>query len=311
MRVRVADNNSQAQKGVITANNVEHLELFLDTLYLEQGVSENTLAAYRSDLEKFCQFLKDKDLLAVRSDDIEAYLAYRVDLGLKSRSTARSISALKRFYQYFVREKAIADSPMVNIAQPKAGQSLPKTLSEAEVEALLAAPDIEDAMGLRDKAMLELLYATGLRVTELVGLRMEQINLRQAVVFVKGKGNKERLVPLGEEAMYWLEQFLKVGRSQMIKHATDFVFPSKRGIGMTRQTFWHRIKHYAILASVESPLSPHTLRHAFATHLLNHGADLRVVQMMLGHSDLSTTQIYTHVANERLKSVHEQHHPRA
>ena len=311
MRVRVADNNLQAQKGVITANNAEHLELFLDTLYLEQGVSENTLAAYRSDLEKFCQFLKDKDLLAVRSDDIEAYLAYRVDLGLKSRSTARSISALKRFYQYFVREKAIADSPMVNIAQPKAGQSLPKTLSEAEVEALLAAPDIEDPMGLRDKAMLELLYATGLRVTELVGLRMEQINLRQAVVFVKGKGNKERLVPLGEEAMYWLEQFLKVGRSQMIKHATDFVFPSKRGIGMTRQTFWHRIKHYAILASVESPLSPHTLRHAFATHLLNHGADLRVVQMMLGHSDLSTTQIYTHVANERLKSVHEQHHPRA
>ncbi|KPW02062.1 site-specific tyrosine recombinase XerD [Pseudoalteromonas shioyasakiensis] len=307
----MADNNSQAQKGVITANNAEHLELFLDTLYLEQGVSENTLAAYRSDLEKFCQFLKDKDLLAVRSDDIEAYLAYRVDLGLKSRSTARSISALKRFYQYFVREKAIADSPMVNIAQPKAGQSLPKTLSEAEVEALLAAPDIEDPMGLRDKAMLELLYATGLRVTELVGLRMEQINLRQAVVFVKGKGNKERLVPLGEEAMYWLEQFLKVGRSQMIKHATDFVFPSKRGIGMTRQTFWHRIKHYAILASVESPLSPHTLRHAFATHLLNHGADLRVVQMMLGHSDLSTTQIYTHVANERLKSVHEQHHPRA
>ena len=311
MRVRVADNNSQAQKGVITANNPEHLELFLDTLYLEQGVSENTLAAYRSDLEKFCQFLKDKDLLAVSNEDIEAYLAYRVDLGLKSRSTARSISALKRFYQYFVREKAIADSPMVNIAQPKAGQSLPKTLSEAEVEALLGAPDIEDPMGLRDKAMLELLYATGLRVTELVGLRMEQINLRQAVVFVKGKGNKERLVPLGEEAMYWLEQFLKVGRSHMIKHATDFVFPSKRGIGMTRQTFWHRIKHYAILASVESPLSPHTLRHAFATHLLNHGADLRVVQMMLGHSDLSTTQIYTHVANERLKSVHEQHHPRA
>ncbi|MFY8285542.1 site-specific tyrosine recombinase XerD [Pseudoalteromonas sp. SSMSWG5] len=295
----------------MTEQNAEHLEVFLDTLYLEQGVSENTLAAYRSDLDKFCQFIKDTDLLAVTAEDIEAYLAYRVDLGLKSRSTARSISALKRFYQYFVREKAIPDSPMVNIAQPKAGQSLPKTLSEAEVEALLAAPNIEDPMGLRDKAMLELLYATGLRVTELVGLRMEQINLRQAVVFVKGKGNKERLVPLGEEAMYWLEQFLKVGRSQMIKHATDFVFPSKRGIGMTRQTFWHRIKHYAILAAIESPLSPHTLRHAFATHLLNHGADLRVVQMMLGHSDLSTTQIYTHVANERLKSVHEQHHPRA
>ena len=307
----MAENNFTAEKVAITSNNAEHLELFLDILYLEQGVSENTLMAYSSDLDKFCQFLKDKDLLAVSSEDIEAYLAYRVDLGLKSRSTARSISALKRFYQYFVREKAIADSPMLNIAQPKAGQSLPKTLSETEVEALLAAPNIEEPMGLRDKAMLELLYATGLRVTELVGLRMEQINLRQAVVFVKGKGNKERLVPLGEEAMYWLERFLKVGRAQMIKHATDFVFPSKRGIGMTRQTFWHRIKHYAILASVESPLSPHTLRHAFATHLLNHGADLRVVQMMLGHSDLSTTQIYTHVANERLKSVHEQHHPRA
>ena len=293
------------------SSNSDFLETFLDSLYLEQGVSENTLSAYRSDLDKFCQFLKGESLMTVTSLDVESYLAHRVDLGLKPRSTARSISALKRFYQYFVREKIISDSPMVNIAQPKAGQSLPKTLSEAEVEALLSAPNIEEPMGLRDKAMLELLYATGLRVTELVGLRMEQINLRQAVVFIKGKGNKERLVPLGEEAMYWLEQFLKHGRAQMIKHATDFVFPSKRGVGMTRQTFWHRIKHYAILASVESPLSPHTLRHAFATHLLNHGADLRVVQMMLGHSDLSTTQIYTHVANERLKSVHAEHHPRA
>lgn len=293
------------------SSNSDYLETFLDSLYLEQGVSENTLSAYRSDLDKFCLFLKGENLMTVTGLDIESYLAHRVDLGLKPRSTARSISALKRFYQYFVREKIISDSPMLNIAQPKAGQSLPKTLSEAEVEALLNAPNTEEAMGLRDKAMLELLYATGLRVSELVGLRMEQINLRQAVVFVKGKGNKERLVPLGEEAMYWLEQFLKGGRAQMIKHATDFVFPSKRGVGMTRQTFWHRIKHYAILASVESPLSPHTMRHAFATHLLNHGVDLRVVQMMLGHSDLSTTQIYTHVANERLKSVHAEHHPRA
>lgn len=292
-------------------NNSDYLESFLDNLYLEQHVSDNTLSAYRSDLDKFGLFLEGQDLLTVSALDIESYLAHRVDLGLKSRSTARSISALKRFYQYLVREKYLSESPMVNIAQPKAGQTLPKTLSENEVEALLAAPNVDEPMGLRDKAMLELLYATGLRVSELVGLRMEQINLRQSVVFVKGKGNKERLVPLGEEAMYWLEQFLKLGRGQMIKHATDFVFPSKRGVGMTRQTFWHRIKHYAILASVESPLSPHTLRHAFATHLLNHGADLRVVQMMLGHSDLSTTQIYTHVANERLKSVHQQHHPRA
>ena len=293
------------------SSNSDYLETFLDSLYLEQGVSENTLSAYRSDLDKFCLFLKGENLLTVTGLDVESYLAHRVDLGLKPRSTARSISALKRFYQYFVREKLMSDSPMLNISQPKAGQSLPKTLSEAEVEALLNAPNTEEAMGLRDKAMLELLYATGLRVSELVGLRMEQINLRQAVVFVKGKGNKERLVPLGEEAMYWLEQFLKGGRAQMIKHATDFVFPSKRGVGMTRQTFWHRIKHYAILAAVESPISPHTMRHAFATHLLNHGADLRVVQMMLGHSDLSTTQIYTHVANERLKSVHAEHHPRA
>lgn len=292
-------------------SNSDYLESFLDNLYLEQHVSDNTLSAYRSDLDKFCLFLEGQDLLTVSALDIESYLAHRVDLGLKPRSTARSISALKRFYQYLVREKYMSESPMVNIAQPKAGQTLPKTLSENEVEALLAAPNVDEPMGLRDKAMLELLYATGLRVSELVGLRMEQINMRQSVVFVKGKGNKERLVPLGEEAMYWLEQFLKLGRGQMIKHATDFVFPSKRGVGMTRQTFWHRIKHYAILASVESPLSPHTLRHAFATHLLNHGADLRVVQMMLGHSDLSTTQIYTHVANERLKSVHQQHHPRA
>ncbi|TMP45041.1 site-specific tyrosine recombinase XerD [Pseudoalteromonas citrea] len=296
-------------------SNADYIEAFLDSLFLEQGLSDNTLSAYRSDLDKFCQFLikssRDISLMEVESHDIEAYLAYRVDSGLKSRSTARSISALKRFFLYWVKEKAIAVTPLLSIAQPKIVQSLPKTLTEQEVEALLDAPDTDDALGLRDKAMLELLYATGLRVTELVGMRIEQINLRQAVVLVKGKGGKERLVPMGEEALHWIEQFLKVGRSQLIKHATDFVFPSKRGVGMTRQTFWHRIKHYAILANVTSSLSPHTLRHAFATHLLNHGADLRVVQMMLGHSDLSTTQIYTHVASERLKSLHQQHHPRA
>ncbi|RJE76546.1 site-specific tyrosine recombinase XerD [Pseudoalteromonas sp. MSK9-3] len=296
-------------------SNADYIEAFLDSLFLEQGLSDNTLSAYRSDLDKFCQYLikssRDISLMEVESHDIEAYLAYRVDSGLKSRSTARSISALKRFFLYWVKEKAIAVTPLLSIAQPKIVQSLPKTLTEQEVEALLDAPDTDDALGLRDKAMLELLYATGLRVTELVGMRIEQINLRQAVVLVKGKGGKERLVPMGEEALHWIEQFLKVGRSQLIKHATDFVFPSKRGVGMTRQTFWHRIKHYAILANVTSPLSPHTLRHAFATHLLNHGADLRVVQMMLGHSDLSTTQIYTHVASERLKSLHQQHHPRA
>lgn len=296
-------------------SNSQLIELFLDALFLEQGLSDNTLSAYRTDLTKFTQFIEkhddNKKLLTVESQDIEGYLAYRVDLGLKSRSTARAISALKRFFLYWVREKYIAATPLLSIAQPKTVQSLPKTLSEHEVECLLNAPELECPMGLRDKAMLELLYATGLRVTELVSLRMEQINLRQAVVLVHGKGGKERLVPMGEEALHWIEQFLRLGRSQMIKHATDFVFPSKRGVGMTRQTFWHRIKHYAILSGVQSPLSPHTLRHAFATHLLNHGADLRVVQMMLGHSDLSTTQIYTHVASERLKTLHSQHHPRA
>ncbi|MBQ4848662.1 site-specific tyrosine recombinase XerD [Pseudoalteromonas sp. MMG012] len=297
------------------SSNDDYIEAFLDTLFLEQGLSDNTLAAYRSDLGKFTEFLiksqRDISLMEVQSSDIEAYLAYRVDLGLKSRSTARSISALKRFFLYWVKEQKITATPLLSIAQPKIIQSLPKTLTELEVEALLDAPEVDEPLGLRDKAMLELLYATGLRVTELVGLRIEQVNLRQAVVLVRGKGGKERLVPMGEEALHWIEQFLKLGRPQMIKHATDFVFPSKRGVGMTRQTFWHRIKHYAILANVTSPLSPHTLRHAFATHLLNHGADLRVVQMMLGHSDLSTTQIYTHVASERLKSLHQQHHPRA
>ncbi|KNC67965.1 site-specific tyrosine recombinase XerD [Pseudoalteromonas ardens] len=298
-----------------THSNSELIESFLDALFLEQGLSDNTLAAYRADLDKFVRYvvanLDDKPLLAINSADVEAYLAYRVDQGLKPRSTARAMSALKRFYAYWVGKQVLSASPLTHIAQPKLSQSLPKTLSEQEVEALLNAPDVADPMGLRDKAMLELLYATGLRVTELVGLRMEQINLRQAVLLVRGKGGKERLVPMGEEALHWVEQFLKVGRAQMVKHANDFVFVSKRGIGMTRQTFWHRIKHYAMLADVKSPLSPHTLRHAFATHLLNHGADLRVVQMMLGHSDLSTTQIYTHVASERLKSLHQQHHPRS
>ncbi len=291
--------------------NHEHIELFLDALFLESGSSDNTLSAYRTDLTKFSDFIAPMELHAVETHNVEQYLAYRVDQGLSPRSTARSISALKRFYQHLIRDKQLRISPMETISRPKAGQSLPKTLSEADVEALLNAPNVEEPMGLRDRAMLELLYATGLRVSELIGLRMEHMNQNQAVVFVKGKGGKERLVPMGEEALDWLARYLKFSRPALVKHATDFVFVSKRGVGMTRQTFWHRIKHYAMLANIKSDLSPHTLRHAFATHLLNHGADLRVVQMMLGHSDLSTTQIYTHVANERLKSVHQAHHPRA
>ncbi|MFC3031107.1 site-specific tyrosine recombinase XerD [Pseudoalteromonas fenneropenaei] len=292
-------------------DNETLLEAFLDNLYLEQGLSENTLASYRSDLLKFQAFLGEGLFWDVTHETVESYLAARIDAGLKSRSTARALSAMKRFYQFLQRDYGLPASPLVHIEQPKLAQSLPKTLTEAEVEALLNAPDCDDAMGLRDKAMLELLYAAGLRVSELVSLRMEQVNLRQGVVLVRGKGGKERMVPMGEEAQDWVLRFIQHGRPQMVKHATDFLFPSKRGIGMTRQTFWHRIKHYAILAGVVSPLSPHTLRHAFATHLLNHGADLRVVQMMLGHSDLSTTQIYTHVASERLKTLHQTHHPRA
>ena len=299
------------EKQTPSVENSQQIEQFLDALWLEQGLSENTLAAYRSDLNKFAIFIAKTPLFDVDEGIILEYLAYRRDNGFSARSTARAQSALKRFYLYFIGLKKLSSSPLAHIEQPKLGQSLPKTLTEQEVEALLDAPNLEEPIELRDKAMLELLYATGLRVSELVGLRMEQINLRQAVVFVKGKGNKERLVPMGEVALEYIEAFIKLARPQLIKHATDFVFPSKRGIGMTRQTFWHRIKHYALVANIQTELSPHTLRHAFATHLINHGADLRVVQMMLGHSDLSTTQIYTHVAKERLKSIHQMHHPRA
>jgi integrase/recombinase XerD len=299
------------EKQTPSVENSQHIEQFLDALWLEQGLSENTLAAYRNDLNKFAIYIANTPLFEVDEGIILEYLAYRRENGFTARSTARAQSALKRFYLYFIGLKKLSSSPLAHIEQPKLGQSLPKTLTEQEVEALLDAPNLEEPIELRDKAMLELLYATGLRVSELVGLRMEQINLRQAVVFVKGKGNKERLVPMGEVALEYIEAFIKLARPQLIKHATDFVFPSKRGIGMTRQTFWHRIKHYAIVANIQSELSPHTLRHAFATHLINHGADLRVVQMMLGHSDLSTTQIYTHVAKERLKSIHQTHHPRA
>ncbi|MFH6952668.1 site-specific tyrosine recombinase XerD [Pseudoalteromonas sp. XMcav1-K] len=299
------------EKQTPSVENSQKIEQFLDALWLEQGLSENTLAAYRSDLNKFAIFIAKTSLFDVDESIILDYLAYRREKGFTARSTARAQSALKRFYLYFIGLKKLSSSPLAHIEQPKLGQSLPKTLTEQEVEALLDAPNLEEPIELRDKAMLELLYATGLRVSELVSLRMEQINLRQAVVFVKGKGNKERLVPMGEVALEYIEAFIKLARPQLIKHATDFVFPSKRGIGMTRQTFWHRIKHYALVANIQTELSPHTLRHAFATHLINHGADLRVVQMMLGHSDLSTTQIYTHVAKERLKSIHQTHHPRA
>ncbi|GKX42914.1 tyrosine recombinase XerD [Pectobacterium carotovorum subsp. carotovorum] len=291
------------------------IEQFLDALWLERNLAENTLASYRLDLRALAEWLAHhgNDLLQAQALDLQAFLADRVEGGYKATSSARLLSAMRRFFQYLYREKHRSDDPSAVLSSPKLPQRLPKDLSEAQVDALLNAPSIEQPLELRDKAMLEVLYATGLRVSELVSLTMSDVSLRQGVVRVLGKGNKERLVPLGEEAVYWIEYYLEHGRPWLLNGQTlDVLFPSSRARQMTRQTFWHRIKHYAVLASIDSEkLSPHVLRHAFATHLLNHGADLRVVQMLLGHSDLSTTQIYTHVATERLKQLHQQHHPRA
>ncbi|BBG59587.1 site-specific tyrosine recombinase XerD [Providencia rustigianii] len=281
---------------------------------MEQDLAENTLASYRNDLQSLDRWLDAQQLHLenVQSIDLQSFLAERIDSGYKAASSARLLSAMRRLFQYLYREKIRLDDPSAVIAAPKIPQRLPKDLSEKQVEDLLNAPATEDSLELRDKAMLEVLYACGLRVSELIGLTFSDISLRQGVIRVVGKGDKERLIPLGEEAIYWVEKYLEYGRPDLLNgKASDVLFPSKRGTKMTRQTFWHRIKYYAVLANIDGEsLSPHVLRHAFATHLLNHGADLRVVQMLLGHSDLSTTQIYTHVATERLRTLHEQHHPR-
>lgn len=293
---------------------VELIEQFLDAMWHERGLADNTLVSYRNDLGQYHEWLvqHNQAVLTVSRLDIQAFMSSRYDLGYKASTTARQLSAIRRFYQYIYREELREDDPTVLLISPKLPQRLPDDLTEAEVDALLASPDLEDPIQLRDKAMMELLYATGLRVSELVGLSMESISLRQGLVRVTGKGDKERLVPMGEEAVYWTERFIDEGRAALLKGLTsDVVFPSRRGNFMTRQTFWHRLKYYAQQANVTTHLSPHTLRHAFATHLLNYGADLRVVQMLLGHSDLSTTQIYTHVATARLEQLHAEHHPRA
>ncbi|WP_233265878.1 site-specific tyrosine recombinase XerD [Photobacterium damselae] len=283
-------------------------------MWMERGLSENTLASYRNDLTKLMMWMKEQKLVleSISSDDLQRYQQWLFDQDYKQTSRARMVSAIRRVFQYLHREKIRVDDPSAMLISPKLPKRLPKDISEAQVDALLDAPNVDDPIELRDKAMLELLYATGLRVTELVSLTMENISLRQGVVRVVGKGDKERLVPMGENAVDWIEQFLAQGRPMLLgEKSSDVVFPSKRAKQMTRQTFWHRIKHYAVLAGIDADtLSPHVMRHAFATHLLNYGADLRVVQMLLGHSDLSTTQIYTHVATERLKQLHEQHHPR-
>jgi integrase/recombinase XerD len=290
------------------------LDEFCDALWLEDGLSRNTLTSYRLDLEQFAGWLdkqRGKALVAAEHGDLLAYLAHRVAGKAKATSTGRLLSSLKRFYQYALRQGKIAIDPTLNIDTPKLPRGLPKTLTEEDVEKLLAAPDVEDPLGLRDRTMLETLYASGLRVSELVTLKISQVSQDMGVVRIVGKGAKERLVPLGEEALNWIKRYLKEARPRILdKRAADAMFVTSRGGAMTRQSFWHLLKRYAARAGLAKPMSPHTLRHAFATHLLNHGADLRVVQLLLGHSDISTTQIYTHVARERLKQLHAKHHPR-
>lgn len=287
---------------------------FTNALWLEEGLSENTRKAYASDLTHFSAWLAKapgKSLREVGPDDVGGYLALRFRQKISVRSGARLLSSLRKFYAYMVREALVGEDPTASIQAPRIGRPLPRTLTEADVEALLEAPVIDDTRGCRDRAMLEVLYATGLRVSELIGLRLDQVNLRQGVVRVVGKGGKDRLVPLGEEAEDWLNRYLGTARLVILDgRRSDDLFVTERGAAMTRQAFWYIIKRYALKAGVHKPLSPHTLRHAFATHLLNHGADLRVVQLLLGHSDLSSTQIYTHVAQERLKDLHARCHPR-
>ena len=289
------------------------IDRFLDAIWMERGLSVNTLAAYRADILCLSRWLEEQDvkLSAARHSDLLAFLAWRAESGARPRSTARQLSSFRRFFRYLVREGEVDDDPTARIAMPKIGRALPQSMTEEEVEALLEAPNVTDPLGHRDRAMLEVLYATGLRVSELINLRIGQANLNQGVIRIVGKGDKERLIPLGEESQRWLRDFIDGPRMEiLLERQTDAIFPTRRGSCMTRQAFWHIIRRYAKKSGFGRKLSPHTLRHAFATHLLNHGADLRVVQMLLGHSDLSTTQIYTHVARERIKELHGRHHPR-
>ena len=291
------------------------IQRYVDALWVEEGLSENTQKAYASDLHHFLEWLhrhRQRGLLEVGAADIEAYLANKFRQHISGRTVARLVSSFRKFFRYLIREGCLIEDPTLRIDPPRIGRPLPATLTEQEVEALLNAINVDDILGCRDRAMLEVLYATGLRVSELVGLKLTQVNLRQGVVRVVGKGSKDRLVPLGEIAEEWIERYSRTSRAMLLGiRQSDDLFVTSRGSAMTRQAFWCIIKRYAGLAGIHKPLSPHTLRHAFATHLLNHGADLRVVQLLLGHSDLSSTQIYTHVAQERLKDLHARCHPRA
>lgn len=296
------------------ASSTTRIDEFCDALWLEDGLSRNTLDSYRRDLNQFAAWLEAKngcDLLAAGQSMIQDYLAHKFRAKARASTAARLLSSLKRFYRHAVRQNLITVDPTLRIEAPKLPRSLPKTLTEADVESLLAAPAVDEPLGLRDRAMLEVLYASGLRVSELVTLKTPQISRDMGVVRVLGKGSKERLVPLGEEALGWLERYLRESRPALLgQRVSDALFVTARAAAMTRQSFWHLIRRYSLQAGLHKPISPHTLRHAFATHLLNHGADLRVVQLLLGHSDISTTQIYTHVARERMKQLHAKHHPR-
>ena len=292
------------------------IDAFIDALWLEDGLAANTLAAYRRDLTLYARWLKAEHGLAVQETQehhLHAYFAARA-MG-RATSANRRLTVFKRYFRWALRERLIAADPTLRLLTAKQPLRVPKTLTEAQVEALLAAPDATEPLGLRDRAMLELMYASGLRVSELVGLKTFQVSLTEDVLRVTGKGSKERLVPFGEVARDWLERWLRQGRPAVLgARQTDALFVTgggiKAGTAMSRVMFWKLVKRYAVLAGVTAPLSPHTLRHAFATHLLNHGADLRAVQMLLGHADISTTTIYTHVARERLKELHARHHPR-
>jgi integrase/recombinase XerD len=295
-----------------STQDMQALDAFIDHLWLEDGLSKNTLESYRIDLAQFAHWLQQQQsgLLEANQATIQQYLAVKFPQS-KPRTIGRLIASIRRFYRYCLRENLMQTDPSLQIESPKLPRSLPKSLNESEVEGLLKAPNINQPIGLRDKAMLELLYASGLRVSELVNISVNEVSPQDGIVRVTGKGSKTRLVPMGEEAADWIVRYLKEGRPDILqKRMSDSLFVTARASAMTRQAFWYLIKRYALLAGITKPMSPHVLRHAFATHLLNHGADLRVVQMLLGHSDISTTQIYTHVARERLKSLHSVHHPR-
>ncbi len=309
----MASKEQKKAESQTVARSEELVDRFLDAIWMERGLSQNTLGAYRADLMTLGRWLAehDKSIDKANKADLLEFIAGRVEGGAKPRSTARQLSSFRRFFRYIMREGLRDVDPTADIQMPRIGRSLPKTLSEEEVDMLLSAPNTDEPLGHRDRAMLELLYATGLRVSELINLKQSQINFNQGVLRIVGKGDRERLIPLGDESQRWLKDFIDGPRMEiLLERQTDYLFPTRRGDRMTRQAFWHIIKRYAEKAGVRKKMSPHSLRHAFATHLLNRGADLRVVQLLLGHSDLSTTQIYTHVARERLKDLHGEHHPR-